>query len=443
MLNMSNNIFYWDSLSNQEQNSILLRPKSKINNSLRSSVSRILKKVKKNGDSALHAYNLQFDKVKLDAFYIEQKKINLSSSLVSQSFKNAILIAKKNIRTFHSKQISTDLDVCTYPGVRCQHISRPINSVGLYVPKGFYPLVSTALMLSIPAQLAGCPNIVLCSPPPVSNELLYIAKICGIERVIQLGGAHAIAALAFGTNSIQKVDKIFGPGNVFVTEAKLQISQLMNPCVSIDMLAGPSEMLIISDKYSNPKFIASDLLAQLEHDNNSQVILVSTSKGLVNNVVLEIEKQMLCLTKKNIILCSLKNSKIIVTKSVLKCFEISNLYSPEHLMLHIKNSRSFLSHVKNAGSVFLGSWTPGAAGDYITGSNHVLPTYGFSNTYSSLCVSDFKKTITIQSMTKKSLQQLSKNIMVLSETEGMDAHSKSVSTRINHLDVIIKNNEST
>ncbi|VFP84835.1 Histidinol dehydrogenase [Buchnera aphidicola (Cinara splendens)] len=442
MLNISKNIFYWDNLSEKEKSSLLLRPKLQVNNSLKSSVSEILENVKKNGDTALHTYNLQFDKIKLDFFYVKKKQINTASSLVSKSFKEAVLIAEKNIRKFHSKQIFADLDVCTYPGVRCQHISRPINSVGLYVPKGLYPLVSTVLMLSIPAKLAGCPNIVLCSPPPVSNEILYIAKICGIKRVIQLGGAHAIAALAFGTKSIQKVDKIFGPGNIFVTEAKLQVSQLIDPCVSIDMLAGPSEMLIIADKYSNPEFIASDLLAQLEHDNNSQVMLVSTSENLANHVVSEIKKQIPFLIKKNIILHSWKNSKIIVTTSILKCFEISNLYSPEHLILHIKNSRNFLSHIKNAGSVFLGSWTPGAAGDYITGANHVLPTYGCSNTYSSLCVSDFKKIITIQSMTRKSLQQLSESIMVLSETEGMDAHGKSVSARINYLDTIITKNES-
>ncbi|VFP80989.1 Histidinol dehydrogenase [Buchnera aphidicola (Cinara kochiana kochiana)] len=432
MLNLNKNIFYWNRLTKEEKNNILLRPRFNINNSIKSSVSKIIDKVKQYGDVALHTYNLKFDKIKLDSFYVTQEKIDLSANLVSETFKKSVSIAKKNIISFHTKQIAYGLEVETYPGVRCQQIIRPIHAVGLYIPKGKYPLVSTALMLSIPAKLAGCTNICLCSPPPVSNEILYIAKVSGIKQVIQLGGAQGIAALALGTQSIQRVDKIFGPGNIFVTEAKLQISQSV-PRVSIDMPAGPSEMLIIADKDSNPNFVAADFLAQLEHDNNSQVILLSTSIGLLKNVIAAINRQILFLTKKDIILCSLKNSRIIITQSLLDCFNISNLYSPEHLTLHIKNSVNFLSYIKNAGSVFLGKWTPGSAGDYITGANHVLPTYGYSNTYSSLQISDFQKIITVQKMTKQSLINLSDSIIELSQIEGMDAHGKSIIIRTNAL----------
>ncbi|VFP87932.1 Histidinol dehydrogenase [Buchnera aphidicola (Cinara piceae)] len=432
MFNIYKNIFNWNTLTEKEKISLLLRPKVTIDKKIKESIEKIISTVKKNGDIAVHSYNLTFDKIKLDYFYIPQEKIDLSVNLVSNSFKNAILIAKNNISIFHTKQILSNSDIETYPGIHCQHIIQPINSVGLYVPKGKLPLISTALMLSIPAKLAKCPNIVLCSPPPVSNEILYIAKICGINKVLQLGGAHAIAALALGTETIESVDKIFGPGNTFVTEAKLQVSNCI-PGVSIDMPAGPSEMLIIADKDSNAEFVASDLLAQSEHDINAQVILLSTSLDFVKKVIVEIQKQLLHLSKKNIILCSLRNSKIIISTSLIECFEISNLYSPEHLILHIKNSKNFLSYIKNAGSVFLGKWTPGAAGDYITGANHVLPTYGYSTTFSSLRISDFQKIITVQKMTKKSLKNLSNSIEVLSLTEGMDAHNQSVTIRINAL----------
>ncbi|VFP78050.1 Histidinol dehydrogenase [Buchnera aphidicola (Cinara cuneomaculata)] len=432
MLDANKNIIYWNNLTTQEQSNILLRPSLHTDDKIKLYVSKIINRIRKYGDTALHSYNLEFDKIKTDCFYITQEKIDFSSNLVSTSFKRSILIAKKNISTFHAKQIFSNLEVETYPGIHCQQIIRPINSVGLYIPKGQYPLVSTALMLSIPAQLAGCPNIILCSPPPVSNEILYIAKVSGIKKVIQLGGAHAIAALALGTESIGHVDKIFGPGNMFVTEAKLQISRSV-PGVSIDMPAGPSEMLIIADNSSRPDFIAADFLAQLEHDSNSQVILLSTNIELLKNVVFIINKQILGLKKQDIILHALKNSRIIVAQSLIDCFNISNLYSPEHLTLHIKDSENFLSYIKNAGSIFLGKWTPGSAGDYITGANHVLPTYGYSNAYSSLQISDFQKIITVQKMTKQSLMNLSHHIKVLSKIEGMDAHSKSITIRTNFL----------
>ncbi|VAX76305.1 histidinol dehydrogenase [Buchnera aphidicola] len=432
MLNINKNIVNWHLLTKKEQLVLLSRPSINTNAKIKKSVSKIINNIKKYGDSSVLNYSLKFDQISIENFYTPQEKIDRSSLLVSRSFKNSVAIAKKNIEIFHSKQLYSDLEIETYPGVFCQLIKRPIDSVGLYVPKGSFPLISTALMLSIPAKLAGCPNITLCSPPPISNEILYIAKISQIHRVLELGGAHAIAALAIGTKTIHKVDKIFGPGNIFVTEAKRQVSQCI-PCISIDMPAGPSEMLIIADQNANPVFVASDLLSQCEHDNNSQVILISSSQDLLSAVLYEIKNQFSSLSKKNIILHSWNNSRVIYAKSLQECFKISNFYSPEHLILHIRNSRKFLPNIKNAGSVFLGKWTPGAAGDYITGVNHVLPTYGYSNTYSTLCVSDFQKFITVQKMKKKSLINLSKYISELSLTEGMDAHNKSILIRTDFL----------
>lgn len=432
MLNLNENIFIWNVLTKKEKIDVLSRPRININNKVKKSVSIIIKHVKKYGDSALIEYSLDFDHFKVKNFYVRQKDIDSSEEYVSESFKKAVLLAKNNIERFHSKQVSRNLIVETYPGVTCKHISKPIDSVGLYVPKGSFPLVSTALMLSIPATLSQCENITLCSPPPISKEILYIAKVSKISSVLELGGAHAIAALALGTQTVRSVDKIFGPGNVFVTEAKLQVSQCV-PRIAIDMPAGPSEMLIIADQYANPQFIASDLLSQAEHDHNSQVILLSNDMTLLKTVILEMDLQLQHLSRKNVLLHSLKNSRIIYVKSLLECFKISNAYSPEHLILHVKHSKKFLSNIKNAGSVFLGKWTPGSAGDYITGANHVLPTYGYSNTYSSLRVSDFQKVITVQKMTKRSLCNLSNSISELSLVEGMDAHNNSVMVRVNFL----------
>ncbi|WP_075433687.1 histidinol dehydrogenase [Buchnera aphidicola] len=432
MINVSKKIINWHTLTHKEKITLLKRPNINVDNIIKKSISQIIRNVKKNGDSALHAYSLKFDRVKVNDFYVSQSRINNSDKYVSPSFQKAVLVAKDNIHEFHSKQVYPDLDVQTYPGVRCQHITRPIHSVGLYVPKGSFPLVSTALMLLVPARIAKCSNIVLCSPPPISNEILYIAKILGVDSVLELGGAHAIAALALGTQTIKRVDKIFGPGNIFVTEAKLQVSR-RDINLSIDMPAGPSEVLIIADHNSHPAFIASDLLSQAEHDINAQVILVSTSSVVAKQVINEFNHQLQGLSRKKIILSSWQNSKIIITQSLLESFEVSNLYAPEHLILHIDNARNYLSHIHNAGSVFLGKWTPGSAGDYVTGANHVLPTYGHANTFSSLRVSDFQKVITIQKMTKHSLQDLSCSIKELSLSEGMDAHHQSVIIRTNSL----------
>ncbi|WP_343126604.1 histidinol dehydrogenase [Buchnera aphidicola (Nippolachnus piri)] len=428
MNNLLNKIIVWKFFSKNEKKKILLRPFFKKKNDIKKKVKEILMNIRNNGDIELHKYVKKFDNIILKNFYISEKDIKESVNSVSKNFQDSVKIAKKNIEIFHMSQKINNIDIVTFPGIRCQRIARPISSVGLYVPGNPFPLVSTLLMLIVPALLAGCVDITICTPPPVSVEILYIAKLCKIKKILQIGGAQAIAAMAFGTESIQKVDKIFGPGNIYVTEAKLQVSQDIFG-VSIDMLAGPSEILIIADQDSNISFIVSDLLAQAEHDKNSQFFLLTFDLKVAERVSLEIFKQMNILKKKNNILKVLTNSRIILTEHLYECFQISNQYAPEHLILHIKNPRKWIPYIQNAGSVFLGKWTPEASGDYITGANHVLPTYGHAKTRSSLGVLDFQKFITIQEMTKKSLLQLSSNIITLAQIEGMDAHAQSIKIR--------------
>ncbi|AEH39657.1 histidinol dehydrogenase [Buchnera aphidicola (Cinara tujafilina)] len=429
MYKISKNIFNWDNMSIIEKINII----TSVNNKkceIQNKVFKILKDVEKHGDVALKKYTLKFDKIKLNDFFVSRKRLKKSSLLVKNDFKKAILMSFNNIQKFHKLQKIKDIDVNISSGIRCQRITTPIDSIGLYIPGGITPLISTVLMLSIPAKIAGCSNIVLCSPPPIKNEMLYAAKICGIKKILQLGGAQAIAALAFGTNTIHKVNKIFGPGNAFVTEAKIQARELVSG-LSIDMPAGPSEVLIIADEFSNPEFIAADLLAQAEHDYNSQVMLLTSHKNLAYDVLFYLNKQIKNLSRKEYIISSWKNSKIIVTSSLEESFNISNQYAPEHLILHLQNARKYLSQIKNAGSIFIGSWTPESAGDYITGTNHVLPTYGYAKTYSGLSVLDFQKLITVQEISKISLKDLANNISILSKAEGLDAHDYAVSVRMN------------
>lgn len=429
MCKISKNIFEWKNITVDKKNKLLSRPLFKRQDEIKKIVYKIINSVEKDGDNALQKYTFELDNIKLSDFFISHDQLISASSLVSDSFKKAALVSFNNIQKFHSLQKIKNIDTYTSPGIHCQHIATPIQSVGLYVPGGITPLVSTALMLSIPAQLAGCSDIILCSPPPIKNEMLYIAKICGIKKILQLGGAQAIAALAFGTKTIKKVDKIFGPGNAFVTEAKIRVRDIV-PGLSIDMPAGPSEVLIIADSFSCPSFIAADLLAQAEHDYNSQVILLTPCMKIAHEVYLCLNSQIKKLSRKSYILNSWKNSKIIITASLEESFNISNQYAPEHLILNIKNARKFLNLVKNAGSIFIGPWTPESAGDYITGTNHVLPTYGYAKTYSGLSVYDFQKFMTIQEISKNTLKTLSHNISILSKTEGLDAHDYAVSVRI-------------
>jgi len=422
-------VIYWNKCSYEKKEKILSRPIISNRFLIRNKVKEIISNVKSFGDRALYNYTNVFDNINLKNIRVSEEDIVSSHLHVSKELKLAVEVAFKNIKKFHSKQNVGSFNLKVQDNIYCQQIIRPIESIGLYIPNGSAPLLSTVLMLAIPANIAGCKRIMLCSPPPIMNEILYACKICEIKDVFQIGGAQAIAALGCGTETIPKVNKIFGPGNAYVTEAKLQISQSSYD-IGIDILAGPSEVLIIADSKANPEFIASDLLSQSEHDINSQVMLVTYDINLGKSVLKKIREQIKNLSRYEIIMQSLKNSKIIISKDLLECFDISNRYAPEHLMIQCENSQHFLKYVLNAGSIFLGRWSPVAGGDYATGTNHVLPTYGSSNVYSGLSLIDFQKRITVQKLNKKGLQDISSTIISLSKIEQLDAHRNSITIRL-------------
>ncbi|CAL4042116.1 Histidinol dehydrogenase [Buchnera aphidicola (Phyllaphis fagi)] len=428
----TNKITYWNNLNSIQKQNILLRPKILKQNHVKKTVKKIISNVMNLGDKALYKYTKKFDNVTLNNFKVSQDKIDKSECLVNQDFKKSILSSFKNIYKFHLHQNMKIIDIDIQPGIRCQQMIIPIESVGLYIPGGLSPLFSSVLMLAIPASIAGCKNIILCSPPPIVNEILYVAKICGIKNIFEIGGAQAIAALAVGTETITKVNKVFGPGNAYVTEAKLQLNQLLSD-FSIDMIAGPSELLIIADCFANSSFIAADLLSQAEHGPDSQVILLTPDEKIAQKVLLEINKQIFYLSRKDIILSALKNSRLIVTSNLLECIEISNHYAPEHLIIQTKKPRCILKNIVNAGSIFLGHWSPESVGDYISGPNHVLPTYGSAVSASGLSVIDFQKRISVQELTSYGLKNVSKAVQCLSLFEKMDAHSNAVTIRVNSL----------
>lgn len=338
-------------------------------------------------------------------------------------------IATRNIDTFHRAQTLPEVAVETQPGVRCRQVTRPIDAVGLYIPGGTAPLLSTVLMLGIPSRLAGCRKVVLCSPPPIADEILYAAKLCGIENIFQIGGAQAIAAMAFGSESVPKVDKIFGPGNAYVTEAKRQVSQAVGGA-AIDMPAGPSEVLVIADAGATPSFIAADLLSQAEHGADSQVILLTPDESIAQAVSDELDKQLVTLSRRDIAIQALAESRLIVADSLDQCVDISNRYGPEHLILQTRDPEALVDRITSAGSVFLGDWSPESAGDYASGTNHVLPTYGYTATYSSLGLADFQKRMTVQQLTADGLMALAPTIETLAQAEQLTAHRRAVSLRV-------------
>ncbi|CAL4318984.1 Histidinol dehydrogenase [Buchnera aphidicola (Eriosoma grossulariae)] len=429
---MLDNIFFWNKIDAITRKKILLRPVARDQKLIRTTVKKIISDVINFGDDALLKYTELFDKKKIISFKVSEKKIFQSFKKMSINFKNAVLHAKRNIEIFHKAQVNPFIDIETQSGVNCKQIIVPINSVGLYIPGGSASLFSTVLMLSIPAIIAGCKKIILCSPPPISDEILSVAYICNIFDIYQIGGSQAIAAMAFGTDSIPKVNKIFGPGNAYVTEAKLQVSQMLSGA-GIDMLAGPSEILIIADDFANPDFIASDLLSQAEHGADSQVILLTPSLKIVKSVIKSIQKQLNKLSRINILLESLKNSIFIITKDLLECVFISNLYGPEHLIIQTNNFKDLIAHINNAGSIFLGPWSPESVGDYASGTNHVLPTYGYTSRCSGLGLIDFQKRITVQELTSSGLLNLSSTVTLLAEFEKMEAHKNAVLIRLKKL----------
>ena len=390
----------------------------------------ILEKVRRGGDRALKKLALEYDHVELDQLWVSEDELKDAENYVNANLKMAIEVAKKNIWKFHEAQQQPPLTVETMPGITCKRKSVPIRNVGLYVPGGTAPLFSTVLMLGIPALIAGCKNIIIASPTnkmgKINPVVLYTAHLLGIRSILKLGGAQAIAALAYGTETIPKVDKIFGPGNQYVTTAK----QLLSREVSIDMPAGPSEVMVIADEESNASFVAADLISQAEHGNDSQVVLVTKSQSMADAVISEIKDQLVQLPRKDLADESLKNSVVMIVNSKKEIIKIINYYGPEHLILNISNPEKYIDKIYNAGSVFIGPYTPESAGDYASGTNHALPTNGWAKSYSGVSLDSFVKKITFQEITKKGLKTLGPTLEVMAAAEQLEGHKRAVTIRL-------------
>lgn len=395
----------WQSLSEAQQESILERPAITEGANITAAVAQVIAKVRSEGDAALFELTEKFDRVKPASLRVSREEMDAAAARLSETMKQALEQAYNNISKFHKAQKAQPIKVETMPGVVCEQVTRPINKVGLYIPGGSAPLPSTVLMLGVPAQIAGCRKVVLCSPPPIADEILYVAKLCNIDEVYNLGGGQAIAAMAYGTETVTKVDKIFGPGNAYVTEAKRQVSNDFRGA-AIDMPAGPSEVLVIADETADANFIAADLLSQAEHGPDSQVVLVTPSPVLADQVTDAVQKQLKVLSRASIAEKALASSLIIIAESLTQAVSISNYYGPEHLIVQTRNPRELVPLLDNAGSIFLGDWSPESVGDYASGTNHVLPTYGYTRTYSSLGLADFSKRMTVQELTADGLQLL-------------------------------------
>ncbi|SDR92993.1 histidinol dehydrogenase [Polaribacter sp. KT25b] len=412
---------------------ILQRPTKTVDD-IENTVNQIFDDVQKNGDKAVDKYTALFDGVSLENKLVSSDEIQEAIALISNDLKNAINLAKENITQFHKAQKTNKVFVETTNGVECWQEKRPIQKVGLYIPGGTAPLFSTVLMLAIPAQIAGCKEIVLCSPPnkegKIHPAILYAANLCGVTKIIKVGGIQAIAGYTFGTEIIPQVYKIFGPGNQFVTVAK-QLSTKHG--VAIDMPAGPSELLVVADDSANASYVASDLLSQAEHGADSQVILVSTSKELINEVEKEIKMQLAVLPRVEIAEKAIVNSKSIFVENDEIALELINEYGPEHFIVCTKNNDFYVDNIENAGSVFIGNYTPESAGDYASGTNHTLPTNGFSKSYSGVNLDSFTKSITFQKITKEGIQTIGNAIELMAAAEGLDAHKNAVSIRLKDL----------
>ncbi|UHJ59065.1 histidinol dehydrogenase [Vibrio furnissii] len=422
----------WQSLSETQQDSILERPAIAEGANITAAVSEVIAKVRAEGDAALLALTAKFDRVTPESIRVTQDEIDAASARLSDEMKQALEQAYTNIAKFHKAQKPQPIKVETMPGVVCEQVTRAINKVGLYIPGGSAPLPSTVLMLGVPAQIAGCRQVVLCSPPPIADEILYVAKLCKINEVYNVGGGQAIAAMAYGTETVAKVDKIFGPGNAYVTEAKRQVSNDFRGA-AIDMPAGPSEVLVIADDTADPDFIAADLLSQAEHGPDSQVVLVTPSPVIADQVTDAVQKQLKALSRAGIAEKALASSLIIIAESLTQAVAISNYYGPEHLIVQTKNPRELVPLLDNAGSIFLGDWSPESVGDYASGTNHVLPTYGYTRTYSSLGLADFSKRMTVQELSAEGLQTLAPTVVAMANAEGLDAHKRAVTIRVEKL----------
>lgn len=411
--------------------SLLSRP-ALDNSSLTETVTAVLDDIKSRGDAAVKEYELKFDKVQLDSLQVSEDEIAEAETLVADELKNAIRLAKGNIEKFHAAQDHELPRIETMPGVTCWQKAMPIEKVGLYIPGGTAPLFSTVLMLAVPARIAGCKEIVLCTPPAKNGKVhpavLFAAKVAGVSKIFKIGGVQAIGSMAYGTESVPKVYKIFGPGNQYVTAAKQRVSL---KDVAIDMPAGPSEVEVIADETANPAFVAADLLSQAEHGVDSQAVCITTSKTLAERVLAEVDRQLQLLPRKEIAEKSVANSKIILVKDLEEVIDVTNEYAPEHLIISTSNYMQIAERITNAGSIFLGHLTPESAGDYASGTNHTLPTNGYAKAYSGVNLDSFRKKITYQEITPNGLQLIGNAIEIMAENEQLFAHKNAVTLRMN------------
>jgi len=425
--------FIWNDLSGEQRADVLKRPQIQNDGQVEKSAQGIINAVRDFGDKSIRELGKKFDGCDLIDLQLSEEEVELAINSISASNKKAIDTAYATIKKFHEAQGYQNYDLETIEGAICGRRVVAIENVGLYVPGGTAPLVSTALMNGIPSQIAGCKNRILCTPCNkdgiVDPHLIYAATICGITKIYKIGGAQAIAAMAYGTETVPKVDKIFGPGNAYVTVAKKLVAMDVNGA-ALDMPAGPSEVCVIADKDSNPAYVAADLLSQAEHDVMSQVLFITTSVEIAEATKVEVGKQLADLSRKDIASQAIENSIMVVTDTVEAAVEVSNQYAPEHLILAFEASDNILDNIQNAGSVFVGKWTPESAGDYCSGTNHVLPTNGYAKNYSGLNVEAFQKTITFQKLEQKGLSNLSDTIQTLAHLEGLDAHANAVVIRM-------------
>jgi histidinol dehydrogenase len=430
-------ILDWSSLDAGARRQALARPRLDAAGDVETLARSIIREVRKDGDAALLAFAERFDRAKLTSLAVSEAEFDHAEKQLDAKQIAAIEIAIDNVRRFHAAQLAAPLSMEVMPGVRCERLYRPIPAVGLYVPAGSAPLPSTVIMVAVPSQLTGCPQRVLCTPPAADGRanaaVLAAARRCGVTQVFKAGGAQAVAAMAYGTQTVPKVDKIFGPGTALTTAAK-QIVASDPAGAACDLPAGPSEVLVIADGAASPVFVAADLLAQAEHDVRAQAILVTDSAALAAAVAEEFDRQRRTLSRSGILSQSADNCRAIVVADIATAVAVSNDYAPEHLIVQTRDPRSLLDDILNAGSVFLGAWSPESMGDYCSGTNHVLPTYGYARAYSGLSITDFQKRMTVQELTSEGLRLLGPVAETLASLEGLDAHARAVTLRLESLE---------
>ena len=423
----------WSALDAAARSAALSRPALTQNPDLDDRVAAIIAEVRAGGDAALRALTERFDGIPLDALAVDADEAAQAEQEISAEARAAMRTAIGNVEAFHRAQLAEPIRVETAAGVVCERVNRPIGAVGLYVPAGSAPLPSTAIMLAVPAGLADCPVRVICTPPRPDGRadpaVVVAARLCGVTSIFKLGGAQAVAAMAYGTATVPKVDKVFGPGNAWVTAAKAAVAA--DPAgAALDMPAGPSEVMVVADDTANPRFVALDLLSQAEHGPDSQAMLVCTSEALADAVEAEIDAALPGLPRRDIIEQSLTHGACVVVADAAEGLDVANAYASEHLIIQVNNPRQYIDKINNAGSIFIGPWTPEAVGDYCSGTNHVLPTYGFARNYSGLSVRDFQKQLTLQELTRPGLEGLGPTVLTLAGLEGLDAHAQAVAVRL-------------